>query len=164
MSFRVDAFYLIEPRPGLRPHLVGRVDADFASILLDCVLIRNQEGGRTIWTSESHAAKVKLLYVARLREYDPLIADADAERVLGISRVDTEIFDKWWSMRRFVVEEDAAKIEEFIRLVKNKVDVPQDGLVAHWFAKLLESQKPPNPTEAARSGRPQPQRPGNSAE
>src|SRR5438874_1170964 len=110
MSFVFDAFYLIEPRPELRQHLRDRTDPDFADILLESILIRNREGGQTVWMPDNYANKIKLLYLARLREYTPLMGDEDAERLLGSSRVSVWVFDRWWSIRRLEVENDADEL------------------------------------------------------
>jgi hypothetical protein len=139
MSFRFDAFYLIEPRPDLRPQLLGQTDRDFAEMLLDCVLLSNKEGGRTVWTNENHAATVKLLFLARLQEYGPLASDEDAERLLGSSRINVATFDKWWTIRRFVVEENCEELVQFLRAAREKLDRPQNEIVAAWITQVMGS-------------------------
>jgi hypothetical protein len=138
MSFLYDAYYLVEPRLELAPQLYGKTDAEFAELLLEPSLIRNVEGGRTIWKNDNHAATVKLLFLARLREYDPLSADSDAERLLGSSRINVATFDRWWTLRRFVVDESCEDLIAFLRAARAKVDACGDELVAAWLASVLK--------------------------
>jgi hypothetical protein len=139
MSFLIDAFYVIEPRPEFRQHLWGRTEPDFADILLESVLIRHREGGRTTWRLANYEAKIKLLYLARLREYTPLAADEDAERLLGSARVSVPVFDRWWSIRQMEVEDDAEELVGFLRLMRARVDLPDDELVVDWLKGVWES-------------------------
>jgi hypothetical protein len=117
-------------------HLAGRTEPDIADILLEPVLIRNREGGQTVWMPDNYANKIKLLYLARLREYTPLAADEDAERLLRSSRVSTSVFDRWWSIRRLEVENDTEELVHFLKRVQDKVDPPNDEYVAGWLERV----------------------------
>jgi hypothetical protein len=55
MSFRCEAFYLIEPLPDFAAHLRERVEPDLAELLLEPLLYRQQEGGNSDWL---HADRV----------------------------------------------------------------------------------------------------------
>ena len=68
MSFRFDAYYLIEPRPALAEQLRGRTDDDFIDLLMQPVLLRNREGGNTAFVAPQHTLKVKLPFLAGLVE------------------------------------------------------------------------------------------------
>src|SRR5436305_1618433 len=100
-------FFLIEPRSNLVSHLRGKTEPDFIDILSEPVLIRSREGCRASEIKGYREAKVKLLFLARLREYDPLSSDAEAARLLGDDRISTGLFDRWWTIREFGLEEDA---------------------------------------------------------
>ncbi len=141
MSFRIQAHYLIEPRPEFAEWLQDRTDSDFAQILLETVLIHNEEGGLTTWGNESQATKIKLLYLARMREYTPLTSTEDAMRILGSDRVSTTVFDKWWMIRRVDDKEDAQDLVQFMQPVCNKIDPPTDELVKAWLHQILQAQK-----------------------
>src|SRR5262249_38694817 len=129
----------IEPRPQLAQHLRGRTEPDFADILLESVLIPNREGDRIVWTAASHATRLKLLYLARLREHTPLASAPDAERVLGSARVSATLFDRWWTIRRREVENDREELVCSLRPVQGKIDPPDDELVAAWLQAVWES-------------------------
>ncbi len=128
-----DAFYLIECRPKLADHLRGRTDDGFAEMLTEPVLIRNREGDRTAWTPEDHATAIKILFLARLREYTPLVSDEDAARILSSSRISVSLFDRWWVVRRFLVEDDRDGLLTFLRPVLGNVEATGNPLVDNWL-------------------------------
>jgi hypothetical protein len=134
MSMVHDMFYLIEPRPELAAQLQGRTDPDFAEILTEPVLIRNREGGRSFWTTDDHAIKVKLLFLTRLREYSPLASDEDAMRILESPRISVGLFDKWWVIRPFGIEDDTEGMLAYLRPLLGKVDPSGNPRVDGWLA------------------------------
>jgi hypothetical protein len=92
-------YYLIEPRPEAVARFRDCGDQDFADILLEPILISNTEGGRSAWRLEDHVLRVKLLYLARIRELSPCASDEDARKWFGSDRVSGTVFDRWWTIR-----------------------------------------------------------------
>ena len=80
-------YYLIEPRPEAVAHFRNCGDRDFAELLLEPILISNTEGGRSGWRPEDHVLRVKLLFLARIREWSLCASDEDARKWLGSDRV-----------------------------------------------------------------------------
>jgi hypothetical protein len=133
-----DAFYLIESQPRLSDHLRGRTDPDFAEILTEPALIHQREGDRTGWTAEDHATQIKILFLVRLREYIPLASDEDAARILGSSRISVDLFDRWWVVRRFVVEDNTEGLLALLRPVLGKVTATGNSMVDHWLTSIRD--------------------------
>lgn len=87
-----DAYYLIAGRPALRTH--PDLAPDFAELLCEPRLIRNAEGGRTIWRDENQTTLMKLLHLATLRK------EYGAERFEWLP-LTVASFDAWWTIERY---------------------------------------------------------------
>ena len=133
------ALYLIEPRPALRDHLQGRIEADFAELLLEPVLLSNKEGGcHSAWGDEDHALTVKLIHLAQVREYTPVSNDKDFERVFGSPRLSVGLFDRWWTIRRLLLDDDTESMRPLLRQVLPIVDRTGNRLVDQWLDWLRD--------------------------
>jgi hypothetical protein len=82
-------YYLIEPRPDAASRLRVRDHPYFADLLLEPVLISSSRGGRSAWQAEDHTLRIKLLYLATIRE--TLRSDEDAREWLGSDGVSTAV-------------------------------------------------------------------------
>ena len=129
-----DAFYLIDPRTELVDHLRKQPDADLGDILTEPALIRNRETDRSDWSAKDHTVAVKLLFLARLREYLP--SDEDAARLLGSDRISVEVFDRCWRIRRLILEDDAEQMLTFLRPLLDKVTPTGHGVVDSWLNSM----------------------------
>ena len=128
-----EALYLIEPRPTLRDQLRGRVEEDFAELLLEPVLLSNKEGGCSSWRDEDHALTVKLIHLAQVREYTPVSNDGDFERVFGSPRLSVALFDRWWTIRRLSRDDDTESMRPLLRQFLPHVDRTGNELVDLWL-------------------------------
>jgi hypothetical protein len=97
--------------------------------------VRKHFADRSPWREPELTLAVKLLYLARLREYDPLSSDAEAERVLGSAVVSAEVFDRWWSIRR--IEFDTPEeMHDFLSRVVQKVPSTGNVTVDEWLRRV----------------------------
>jgi len=139
-------YYLIEPRPDAVAHFRDRGDQDFAEILLEPILIRNTEGGRSAWRPEDHVLRVKLLYLARIREYSPCASDDAARKWFGCDRVSGEIFDRWWTIRAPELEGCDEELAYFLEPMKEKILSTGNSLVDDWVLWAIKRATTPKTT------------------
>lgn len=135
---RFDAFYLVEPRGALEAHLQGLLPGDLVELLCDPTVLRNSEGGRTAWTAVEHSLVVKLCYLAILRDYDLLSADSGFSRVFGTAALSAHLFDQWWTLRRFDIDEDTAGLKR--ELASYKVEATGNPIVDDWITSFKNSR------------------------
>jgi hypothetical protein len=129
-------YYLIEPRTDAAARLRGR-DPDLVDLLLEPNLISNVEADRSWLGAEEHLLRVKILYLARLREYTPFASDEDARSWFGCDRVSGNVFDEWWTIRRFGLDHTDAELVDFLKPLKAKVLPTGNELVDRWLGKVL---------------------------
>jgi hypothetical protein len=134
MSFPYDALYLVEPLPALADRLRQSDDAGLADLLLEPRLYRQREGGNSDWLFADREEVAKLLFLASLREYSPLDGPAGFAAVFGEACVSAAVFDRWFRLRRFMVEDDLATLE--VRLRECPLPIVPSGrfVVRRWLA------------------------------
>ncbi len=136
MSLSYHALFLIESRPDLAEWLAGRVDSDLAELLLQPVLIRRLESSGVEWSYVERLAQAKLLYLASISEYTPL-DDPDAfEAVFGSGGLSLALFDRWWVVRRLVVDEEWEDLESRLRDRLDRVEPTDHPRVDRWLSTL----------------------------
>ena len=131
-SVRHTVFFLIEPKQdAIRtfPLLIP----DLCDVLLKPILTSRNYADRSPWRPDDVELVVKLLYLARSREYTTLTADQDAERILGSSRVSVSVFDRWWSIRRVEMEESSEELEGYPPPVAKRIEPTGNKLVDEFL-------------------------------
>jgi hypothetical protein len=128
-------YFLIEPKDEARAHFASTI-RDFADVLLEQTLVSREFADRSPWREPELALAVKLLYLARLREYDPLSSDADATRILGSASITAETFDRWWSIRRPDDVETSEEMQEYLKAVLAKTPATGNEIVDQWLKWL----------------------------
>ncbi|BDE73392.1 hypothetical protein HQS1_45160 [Delftia lacustris] len=83
---------------------------------------------------------VKLLYLARVREYEFLSSSPDARRVLGSDDITTQVFDRWWTIREMPWEEPSEHWECYLAAVSKKVEATGRIAVDDLLHAILERQ------------------------
>lgn len=136
---RVDAYYLIEARPALSERLVGRVKDDFREFLLEPLMLTNGEGGRTAWRDEDHCLTVKLSFLASLKDYVELSADGSFLELFGAVKLSTSLFDKWWTIRRFEVDDSVEELQPFVKVAAQLMDPTGNSLVDRWIERCRDA-------------------------
>lgn len=136
---RYTAFYLIDPLPTLRARLQLLNDHELEQLLLDSVMLSHQEGGRSFWSAEDHTHIVKLLFLAQLKEYKQLSCEDDFEKIFESSRINTEVFDRWWTIRRLMVDEAAESLYPSIKQLYHLVDRTENDHVNEWLNWVYET-------------------------
>ena len=130
-------FFLIEPNEEALREFPIRAGSEFAEVLLDPLLTSRDYADRSRWREDETELAVKLLYVARLREYTPLAEDEAAKQVLGSEHVSAEIFDRWWSIRRLFLEEGRSEeMQDYLVAVTKKVRPTGNSVVDEWVRGL----------------------------
>jgi hypothetical protein len=131
MSFLYDALYLVEPLPALAEHVRGRVDPDLVEVLLEPRLFRQREGGNSDWLHADREAAAKLLFLASLREYAPQSSEFAA--VFGSAVVSVALFDRWFHLRRFEVDQELGLLERWLRKCSLPVEPTGSFVVDRWL-------------------------------
>jgi hypothetical protein len=132
---RHTAYFLVEPTSDAQPQFVNALGG-FASVLLETVLLSREFTDRSSWREAELTLAVKLLYLARLREYQPLSSDADAERALGSAAISAEVFDRWWSIRRIEFEGASEQMQGFLVRVMRNVPATGNATVDEWLQEM----------------------------
>ena len=136
MSFRYEAFYLIESRPELVARLNGRVEPDFAELLLQPRLFRQQEGGNSDWLHADRVAQAKMLFLASLREYDAVADDTGFAAVFESAVVGVGLFDRWFVARRLEVEQELELLVGRLREPGLRVEPSGRPVVDRWLSAV----------------------------
>lgn len=122
---------LIEPRQDAREHFASVVGED-ADLLLESVLLDPEAN-----SLENIIALAKLVFLARVREYDPFSSTESAVRIFGSDEISVDVFDRWWTIRQ--VEYDFSfdtMVNLFLAPLATKVRTHGDA----QLAKAIEYQ------------------------
>lgn len=140
MSFRTIGYYAILPRPELAAWLRSRTTLNMIELLTEPTLVSNDEFiGETAWRETENALRVKILFLAGLRDLIPLQDDAGCNAILGSSVISPALFDRWWTIQYF---DDVCNVKELMgELTKSTQSVPPTGnqVVDKWIDELRAS-------------------------
>src|SRR5262245_44503058 len=107
MSMLGTLYLLIEPRADAREHFAS-VAGEHADLLLESLLLDPQATRR-----DNVLDLAKLVFLARMREYEPFSTPENAVKVLGSDEISVDVFDRWWTIRELDYE---FSFETMIRL------------------------------------------------
>jgi hypothetical protein len=133
-------YFQIEPSAVALATFPSVLVATEADILLQPVLTSRSWADRSAWCQETVAMTVKLLYLARVREYEFLSSSPDARRVLGSDDITTQVFDRWWTIREMPWEEPSEHWECYLAAVSKKVEATGRIAVDDLLHAILERQ------------------------
>jgi hypothetical protein len=102
------------------------------------VVLANKEGDRSVWRPDDYALTVKLLYLAQVREYTPLSIATNFEATFGSPRISVELFDRWWTIRRLLRDNDTASLRPLLKQVLSAVDRTGNERVDRWLEWVRE--------------------------
>jgi len=108
---------------------------DMADILLEPELISHKEGGKTLWWKNDYIQKIKLVFLARIKEYTPLQPNQSFEALFGSARLSIQLFDRWWTIRE-LYEESAESMDEFVEQFIHLVDASESEIVNGWLERF----------------------------
>ena len=129
------AYYVIKGKKELLEFLLSKVDEEFASIFYDGEVFENSEGGRTAWASNEHTTRVKLLYLTYLRcEY--LQTVKEYEYIFETDEISVALFDRWWTIERFVMDETTESYSDEIAKYIDHVKETGNACVDSWIQRL----------------------------
>jgi hypothetical protein len=97
-------------------------------------LMSDEQGGRSAWDSADHALKLKLLWLARIREYSDLTQDEDARRILGSNEIAEHVFDRWWTIRELEFAGSASDFVDYMKPFADKARPSGSELVDEWLS------------------------------
>jgi hypothetical protein len=122
-------YFLIEPRADAREHFTKVVGED-ADLLLDPLLLDPEAKG-----PDEVIPLAKLVFLARIREYDCFSSAENAVRVFGSDEISVDVFDRWWTIRDVEYEFSFDEmIETFLSPIAAKINT-------HGNAHLTEALK-----------------------
>lgn len=132
MSFLIDHHYLVEPTPQLVERVRAALDADFASVILERVVVAKRHVALH-GTDDPNAIALKLAFLSLLRVDRIWDTPTQFEELFGSAAICPELFDRWWTL----TEVEFAHFEEWEQFVGRAVPFirPQaDPRVAEWLA------------------------------
>lgn len=136
---RHTTFFLIEPKVLALREFPIRAGADSITLLLDALLTSRNHVDRSKWRESDIELAVKLLYVARLREYTPFADDEAAKKIFGSDRISVDVFDQWWSIRRLALDEGPSEdMEDYLVALNDKFQPIGNELVDDWVRGLSD--------------------------
>lgn len=131
------AYFLIEPNVGAKLEFPVRAESGISDILLQPILTSRNYADRSAWRVTDSQLAVKLLYLARLREYVPLTDDESALKILGSAVIAEDVFDRWWSIRIFRMEEGPSEqLHDYLAARIEKVEPTGNPLLDEWLKSL----------------------------
>jgi hypothetical protein len=131
--------FLIEPNESARRELPAILDRGDAELLLEPWLTSRRYADQSSWREDDAELAVKLIFVARMREYTPLESDAEADRILGSSRISSEVFDRWWNIRRLHEWEGSSEqLEDYLRQMIAKTQPTGNPVVDEWLRRIKD--------------------------
>lgn len=89
---------------------------------------------------------VKLLYLARVREYEFLSSPSDARRVLGSDAITIQVFHRWWTLREMPWEEPSEHWEGYLTAVSEHVEATGDVAIDEMLQTILKRQAATRPS------------------
>lgn len=137
MSFPTVGYYAIQPRPEFAEWLRTRTEPDMIALLTEPKLVSHDEFiGETSWRDSENTLRVKILFLAGLRDLTPLADDSGFNAILGTPEISSKLFDRWWTIQYF---EEECNVKEFMsELTRSLSSVKQTGnpVVDEWIANL----------------------------
>jgi hypothetical protein len=105
----INGYYIIEPTATLKEKLT-LLDPDLAELISESVFWDYHRVGHVHGNTGDDIAEVKLLFLANLMsEY---LSGGSYQELLGTSCISLEVFDKWWTIKRYLVDESFAEVEK----------------------------------------------------
>jgi hypothetical protein len=140
VSFLIDHYYLIEPTPQLTELVRAALDANFATVILERVVVAKQHMALHA-ADDANVVALKLAFLSLLwvdRIWDTA---TQFEQLFGSTSIDAELFDRWWTL----TEVECVRFEEWESFVGRAVPFirPQsDPRVARWLAEQQRHAEP----------------------
>jgi hypothetical protein len=133
---RYTAYYLIEPKPVLVDRLRAEVDDVFADAMLEPELLANEQGGRSLWGPIEYHLKMKLLWLARFREYEPFASDDVVRRILGTAELSEAAFDAGWTIREITFSGESREFIDDLKPLLHLTEPTGNDIVDAWLDTL----------------------------
>jgi len=131
-------YFQIEPSAVALATFPSVLATEEADVLLQPALTSRSWADRSAWRQDAVATAVKLLYLARVREYEFLSSSSDARRVLGSDSITVQVFDHWWTLREMPWDEPSEHWEDYLAAVSENVEATGDAAVDNMLRVISE--------------------------
>jgi hypothetical protein len=105
-------------------------------------LFHQREGGNSDWLHADREAAAKLLFLASLREYGLLQRAEGFAAVFGSAVVSVALFDRWFRVRRFAVDQELELLELWLRECPLPVEPSGRFVVDRWLSGVRGTANP----------------------
>lgn len=106
-------YYVIKPNAAFKERLtMKKIDTDLAGILSEISFWTHNKVNIIEKHPESDIAQVKLLFLASLMS--DYLSNNLYQDLLEQSDISLEVFDKWWGVERYLLDEDFKDVEKRI--------------------------------------------------
>ena len=139
-------YFQIEPSVAALARFPSVLTAEEADILLEPLLTSRSWADRSAWRQDAVAMAVKLLYLARVREYEFPSSPGDARRVLGSDAITIQVFDRWWTLREMPWEEPSEHWEGYLASVSEHVEATGNVAIDEMLQTILKRQAAARPS------------------
>lgn len=135
------SYYVIKPTSDLRRLLQNYLDV--ALFLNDPFLWVSEEGGYTSWKPSDYQVRTKLIFLAYLKArlekmLSPKFKQLSGE-LFNQPPIDVSLFDKWWTIERFVLNGDVQESLESLQSRSiREFSMTGNNIVDDWIEKILK--------------------------
>lgn len=89
-----------------------------------------------MWGPTEHHLKMKLLWLARFREYEPFASEATAQRILGATELSEAAFDAGWSIREITFSGESKEFIDELKSLLHLTEPTGNDIVDAWLDTL----------------------------
>jgi hypothetical protein len=131
---RVKNYYFISPKEELLG-LLSNMDELSIDTLSQNQLWESEEGGKSLWSLEDYAARVKLSFLINLRtEY----AGTDGiVHILSKGKISVSLFDKYWSIEPILFTNAVGEVPERV-LLQSETEFSGLPCVDEWLSRMIK--------------------------
>lgn len=149
VSFQIDYHYLVEPTPELAVRVRAALDDDFASVILERVVVSKLHVAmHSAQADEANAVALKLAFLSLLRVDRFWDTPTQFEEVFGSATLSPELFDRWWTLTE-VEFALFADWEQFVGRALPFVHPHPNPGVTGWLAEQQKCVEPSDSPDTA---------------
>ncbi len=129
-------FYVVKPKAILVDR-ARALDETIGKSLTEVTTWLDEEITHSGWSNNDYIVAVKLIYLAYL--YEDFKDEPETQFLFNESLIRFELFDKWWSIERFELNDNIREAEHSLeRLTKENIQLTGNRSIDTWLSgKLL---------------------------
>ncbi len=89
-----------------------------------------------MWGSTEYHLKMKLLWLARFREYEPFASNEAAHRILGTAELSEAAFDAGWTIRQITFSGESKEFIDELKSLLHLTEPTGNDIVDAWLDTL----------------------------